>query len=96
VLPHPNLLGIYRAITGKPTQAVEADFATARGYGDLTGAVGAPVVAALTPIRERHAALMGDPEELDGLLAQGAARARANAGPKLDAMKRRMGLRLPG
>ena len=30
-----NLLGIYQAITGKPAPAVEADFAGARGYGDL-------------------------------------------------------------
>ena len=53
------------------------------------------VFAALTPIRECHAALMQDPAELDRLLARGADRARAVAGPKLDEMKRRMGLILP-
>ena len=53
------------------------------------------MIAALTPIRERHAALMQDPAELDRLLARGADRARAVAGPKLDEMKRRMGLILP-
>jgi tryptophanyl-tRNA synthetase len=90
-----NLLGIYRAITGKTTEAVEGDFAAARGYGDLKRAVADVVVAALTPIRERHAALMRDPAELDRLLAQGAARARAIADPKLAAMKQRMGLLLP-
>ena len=30
-----NLLSIYQAVTGKEKDAVEADFATARGYGDL-------------------------------------------------------------
>ena len=30
-----NLLGIYRAITGKSEDEVLADFADARGYGDL-------------------------------------------------------------
>src|SRR6185503_15451210 len=90
-----NLLGIYQAITGKPAPAVEADFAGARGYGDLKRGVADVVVAELAPIRERHAALMQDPAELDRLLARGAQSARAVAGPKLDEMKRRMGLILP-
>jgi tryptophanyl-tRNA synthetase len=90
-----NLLGIYQAITGKPAPAVEADFAGARGYGDLKRGVADVVVAELAPIRERHAALMQDPAELDRLLARGAHRARTVAGPKLDEMKRRMGLILP-
>jgi tryptophanyl-tRNA synthetase len=90
-----NLLGIYQAVTEKSAAVVEADFASARGYGDLKRTVADVVVAALTPIRERHAALMRDPAELDRLLAQGAERARTVAGPKLDEMKRRMGLILP-
>ena len=90
-----NLLGIYRAITGKTATAVEADFAGARGYGDLKRMVTDVVVAELTPIRERHAALMRDPGELDRLLARGADRARAVADPKVHEMKRRMGLLLP-
>jgi tryptophanyl-tRNA synthetase len=91
-----NLLGIYRAITGKSTEAVETDFAGARGYGDLKRIVADVVVAEIMPIRERHAALMRDPAELDRLLARGADQARAVADPKLHEMKRRMGLLLPG
>jgi tryptophanyl-tRNA synthetase len=90
-----NLLGIYQAVTGKTPPEVEADFAAARGYGDLKRTVADVVIAALTPIRERHTQLMQDPAELDRLLARGAERARAVAGRKLDAMKRRMGLILP-
>jgi tryptophanyl-tRNA synthetase len=90
-----NLLGIYQAITGKSAPAVETDFASARGYGDLKRTVADVVIAELAPIRERYVALMQDPAELDRLLARGAARARAVAGPKLDEMKRRMGLILP-
>jgi tryptophanyl-tRNA synthetase len=90
-----NLLGIYRALTGKSTLAVEADFASARGYGDLKRTVADLIVATLAPIRERHAALMQDPAELDRLLARGAERAREVAGPKLAEAKRRMGLLLP-
>jgi tryptophanyl-tRNA synthetase len=90
-----NLLGIYQAITGKSMEAVEADFAGARGYGDLKRIVADVVVAELTPIRERHIALMRDPAELDRLLARGADRARTIADPKLHEMKRQMGLLLP-
>jgi tryptophanyl-tRNA synthetase len=90
-----NLLAIYQAVTGKSTEAVEADFAGARGYGDLKRIVADVVVAELRPIRERHTALMRDPAELDRLLARGADRARTVADPKLHEMKRRMGLLLP-
>jgi tryptophanyl-tRNA synthetase len=90
-----NLLGIYQAITGKTKTAVEVDFAGTPGYGALKRIVADVVLAELTPIRERHAALMRDPAELDRLLAHGAGRARAVADPKVAEMKRRMGLLSP-
>jgi tryptophanyl-tRNA synthetase len=86
-----NLLGIYRAITGKSANEVVADFASARGYGDLKMAVADVVIEALTPIRERYLDLMENPRELDRLLAEGAGRARAQADPKLRLMMERMG-----
>ncbi len=91
-----NLLGIYRSVTGKSEAETLADFANARGYGDLKKAVGEAVVETLEPIRARHAELMADPAELDRLLAIGAEQASEVAVPKLDAMKRMMGLVLPG
>ncbi|MCB0216524.1 MAG: tryptophan--tRNA ligase [Chloroflexi bacterium] len=91
-----NLLGIYKCVTGKDKAAVEADFANARGYGDLKVAVAEAVIAELAPIRERHARLLADPAELDRLLAVGAEQAAAVAEPKLAAMKALMGLVLPG
>jgi tryptophanyl-tRNA synthetase len=90
-----NLLGIYKAVTGKSEAEVLADFAGARGYGDLKVSVAEVVIEALTPIRERHEYLMQDPAELDRLLAQGADHARSVATPKVDEMKRIMGLVLP-
>ena len=83
-----NLLGIYQAITGKTADAVEAEFAATRGYGNLKRTVADVVVAELTPIRERHETLMREPGELDRLLARGASRARAVADPKRREMKR--------
>ena len=90
-----NLLGIYRAVTRKTREQVLADFAGARGYGDLKQAVAEVVVRELAPIRERYASLMRDPESLDRLLAAGAARAARLAEAKVLQMKRAMGFLLP-
>jgi tryptophanyl-tRNA synthetase len=87
-----NLLGIYKAVTDKTVDETERDFADARGYGDLKRRVAEAVIAELTPIRERHEQLMRDPAELDRLLAIGADHARAYSAPKIEQMKRAMGL----
>ena len=90
-----NLLGIYKVITGESTEQVESDFAQARGYGDLKKRVAEVVVDALAPIRQRYETIMEDVAELDRILARGAEQAREVAEPKLDEMKRRVGLVLP-
>lgn len=90
-----NLLGIYKAVTGKDETAVLADFADARGYGDLKKRVAEVTIEMLTPIRERHDYLMQDPAELDRLMAVGAQHARSVSQPKVDGMKRIMGLVVP-
>jgi tryptophanyl-tRNA synthetase len=87
-----NLLGIYKAVTDKSVTEVERDFMYARGYGDLKRRVAEVVIEALTPIRERYEQLMRDPAELDRLLAIGAEHARAYSAPKVEQMKRAMGL----
>jgi tryptophanyl-tRNA synthetase len=91
-----NLLGIYKAVTGKSVEETERDFTDARGYGDLKRRVAEAVIAELMPIRERYEELMRDPAELDRLLAIGAEQARAYAGPKVAEMKRAMGLTIGG
>ncbi|MCO5195169.1 MAG: tryptophan--tRNA ligase [Anaerolineae bacterium] len=90
-----NLLGIYKAVTGKSEEDVLADFADARGYGDLKKCVAEVVIDLLTPLQEQHAKLMDDSAELDRLLALGAERAAAVSMPKLAQMKEVMGLVLP-
>ncbi len=90
-----NLLGIYKAITGKSPEAVEADFASARGYGDLKMGVAAVVIEELRPIRERYHQLVENTDELDRLLRRGADRAREVADATMRTMKERMGLILP-
>lgn len=90
-----NLLSIYQAVTHKSKEAILADFADARGYGDLKKRVAEVVIEEINPVRERYNELMQDPAELDRLLAIGAEQARAVAQPKVDAMKEIMGLVLP-
>jgi len=55
-----NLLSIYQAITGKDNAAVEADFAGARGYGDLKVGVAEVVIETLRPIQARYKEWMDD------------------------------------
>lgn len=90
-----NLLGIYKAITEKSFEAVEADFADARGYGDLKVRVAELVIETLRPIQDEYHRLMADSAELDRLMAKGAAQAEAVSQPKVDQMKEIMGLILP-
>ena len=91
-----NLLGIYSAVTERVGPDAESDFADARGYGDLKTRVAEVVIEELRPLRQRHEELMKDVCELDRVLAKGAEQARAISGPKLDEVKRRIGLVLPG
>ena len=91
-----NLLAIYQAVTGQDSAAVEADFAAARGYGDLKVRVAEVVIEMLRPIQARYRQLMDDTAELDRILAHGAEQARAVSQPKVEEMKRIMGLVLPG
>jgi tryptophanyl-tRNA synthetase len=87
-----NLLSVYLAITGKSKEACEADFATARGYGDLKVKVAEVVIAELKPIRERFAALMQDPAAIDTVLKRGAHAAAEIAEATLATMKEKIGL----
>ena len=90
-----NLLGIYRAITGKSKDEVEAHFADARGYGDLKTGVAEVVIETIAPIRQRYLELIEDPGELDRLLSRGAQRAAGIAEAKVLQMKSRMGFLAP-
>ena len=91
-----NLLGIYRVVTGKSSAEVERDFQDARGYGDLKKRVAEVVIEELRPLQERYHRLIDEVGELDTLMARGAEQAEAVSGPKIDEVKERIGLVLPG
>jgi tryptophanyl-tRNA synthetase len=86
-----NLIEILAAVRGATTADVEAEFAQA-GYGDFKSAVGAAVVDYLAPVRERYEQLRGDEDVLEGVLAEGAARAQAIASETLADVRERMGV----
>ncbi|SRR5579883_47019 len=87
-----NLLTIYQTLTGKSADAVEADFADARGYGDLKKRVAEVVIAATDPVRKQHHQFIKDRGELERLMKMGAEKARTISEPRLQDVKQKMGL----
>jgi tryptophanyl-tRNA synthetase len=89
-----NLIEILAAVRGSAPDAVEQEFAQAR-YGDFKAAVAEAVVAYLAPTRERYEQLRGDEAALEGVLAEGAERAREIAADTLRDVRDRMGVGPP-
>jgi tryptophanyl-tRNA synthetase len=87
-----NLIEILAAARSATPERVEADLASARGYGDLKGAVAEAVVAMLAPVRERYTALRADEAALEAVLAEGAARAHGIASETLADVRAAMGV----
>ena len=73
-----NLLAIHSALSGTPIDDLVAEF-EGKMYGHLKVTVAEVVVENFTPIRERVNQLLEAPEELDEILADGAAKARVIA-----------------
>ncbi|WP_327289371.1 tryptophan--tRNA ligase [Streptomyces sp. NBC_01198] len=91
-----NLLEILASCTGKePAALAEAYDAGGLGFGVLKQETAEAVVELLRPLRVRHAELSADPGFVDGVLREGAARARALARPTVDAAYRAIGLLPP-
>ena len=90
-----NLVEILAAVRGVTPETVEAELASARGYGDLKVAVGEAVVAKLAPLQERYHALREDEQALEAILAAGAEKARAIASVTLADVREAMGVGPP-
>ncbi|WP_433546308.1 tryptophan--tRNA ligase [Streptomyces sp. CA-294286] len=84
-----NLLEVLAACGGGEPDELAGAYTS---YGALKRDVAEAVVELLRPVRERHAALAADPGYVDGVLREGAARARAMARPTVDAAYRAIGL----
>ncbi len=87
-----NLLELLAAATG----ATPAELAPRYGnYGQLKADVAEALAELLRPVRERLERLQSERGYVESVLAQGAAKARAIAGPTLDRAMRAVGLLAP-
>jgi tryptophanyl-tRNA synthetase len=86
-----NLLGIYGAVTGESIEEVLNRFA-GKGFGAFKPVLADALVALIAPIRERLEDLRRHPDELDRILAEGAARANDLGSPVLAQAKSAVGL----
>jgi tryptophanyl-tRNA synthetase len=85
-----NLLGILSAFSGAPIANLEAEFGSG-GYGRLKQATADAVNAFAEPFAARVQELLLDHAELERLMAEGAARARAQAAPVVERAYRNVG-----
>jgi tryptophanyl-tRNA synthetase len=90
-----NLIEILAVARASTPEAVEAELADARGYGDLKAAVAEATVAYLAPVRERYTDLRAEEDALEAVLADGAERAREIAAGTLAQVRERMGVGAP-
>jgi tryptophanyl-tRNA synthetase len=89
-----NLLTIYSALSGRTLDDLTAAY-DGKGYGDLKKDLGALVVDFVGPIQQRTKEYLDDVTELDRVLAIGAEKARAVAGPTLANAYERIGFLPP-
>ena len=86
-----NLVGIYAAVTGESVDEILARFA-GQGFGAFKPVLADALVALIAPIRRRLDDLRQHPDELDRILAAGAARASEIGAPVLARAKSAVGL----
>ena len=86
-----NLVGIYAALAGMTKADVLKEYGGAQ-FSAFKPALSDLAVARLAPISTEMTRLKSDPAHIDGILADGAARAEAIAKPVMDAVKDIVGL----
>ncbi|MFY9264866.1 MAG: tryptophan--tRNA ligase [Solirubrobacterales bacterium] len=89
-----NLIEILAVVRGASMQDIEDEFSATR-YGDFKQAVADAVIEYLAPVQDKYAELRADEAELERILAAGADKARAIAGPIVAGARDRMGLGRP-
>jgi len=89
-----NLVGIFAALRDTTKTDVLAEYG-GRGFAEFKPALAELAVERLSPIAGEMRRLLADPAEIDALLARGAERAEAIAGPVMDEVKDIVGLLRP-
>jgi tryptophanyl-tRNA synthetase len=85
-----NLVGIYAALSGVPREAVLKEYGGAQ-FSTFKPALADLAVTKLAPIADEMRRLLADPGTIDGILADGAARARAIAEPVMKGVREVIG-----
>ncbi len=89
-----HLVTLHDAFADAATRAAfHADLRAGLGWGDAKQRVVQLIEAHVSPMRERYAALMAHPEQIEEVLQVGAAKARAQAAPFLAELRHAVGLR---
>ena len=86
-----NLISIYALLMDLSPDQVQDHF-VGKGYGAFKSELAEVVVAAIQPIQERLAKLHAAPDIVEGIMVEGAIRARAIAGAKMETVRTSMGL----
>lgn len=89
-----NLLTLLSIATGTSTKVLETKY-SGQGYGSLKTDTADALVSLLAPIKKRTEELLGDPAELDRLLAKGAAKAEDVASHTLSKVHHAIGFLKP-
>jgi tryptophanyl-tRNA synthetase len=85
-----NLLNIYAALADQDRDAVIAQFA-GQQFSAFKTALADLTIARLEPVAKEMRRLLADPAEIDRILKDGAAKARAIATPVMDEVKKTVG-----
>ena len=87
-----NLVEIMAVVRGVTPEDIEREYASDPGYARFKGDVGAAVAEYLRPIRTAYDAIRTDESQLESILREGAAKARAIAAKTVETAADRMGL----
>ncbi|ENO88077.1 tryptophan--tRNA ligase [Thauera linaloolentis] len=88
------LFDLYQAFAdAEDARAMRTAFEEGIAWGEAKQALFEKIEAAVSPMREKYQALVADPAQIEALLHEGAAKARAIATPFLAELRRAVGLR---
>ena len=88
------LFELYRAFaSAEETRAMRAAFESGIAWGEAKQALFDKIESSVAPMREKYDALIADPTQIERLLHEGAAKARAIATPFIGELRHAVGLR---
>ncbi|MBQ6930257.1 MAG: tryptophan--tRNA ligase [Oscillospiraceae bacterium] len=85
-----NLMGIYSVMTGKGFDEIEKEF-DGQGYGTFKTAVAESVIDTLKPVQDEYTRILADKAYLEGVLRDGAEKARYQANKVINKVYRKVG-----